>query len=124
MGIGLPLLQALRTACFGKGFPELREWPIALDAYVTGALLIAGGVAASRGTAQGKRLLAAAWGFAAGIMYRTFFEQLGDPARHPGARTLVLTVKGIFFGVALAGLLGALRDEGEDHREGARVPGD
>jgi len=111
IGVGLPLLQAYRTVCFGKGWPQPLEWPIAVDAYVTGALLLMGAVAASRETVRGQRLLAAAWGFAAGIMYRTFFEQLGDPARHPGARVLVLSIKGIVLGVALFGFVGALREQ-------------
>jgi hypothetical protein len=41
-GIGLPFLQLCRTACFG-GLPETwLEWPFEVDAYVAGALLVAG----------------------------------------------------------------------------------
>jgi hypothetical protein len=109
LGVGLPLLQACRTACFGGGMPALLAWPIAVDAYVTGALLLLGARAASRGLPHGRFLLAAAWGFTGGIMYRTFFEQLADPDRHAGPRMLVLVVKGALLLAAGLGLAGALR---------------
>ena len=87
------------------------EWPIALDAYVTGALLLAGAWAASR-RAHGRVLLAVGWGFACGIMYRTFFEQLADLSRHAGAQMMVLDFKGVLLLAAVAGLVGAIRGGG------------
>jgi hypothetical protein len=89
--------------------PALQAWPIALDAYVTGALLLLGARAASRELPYGRFLLAAAWGFTGGIMYRTFFEQLADPDRHAGPQMLVLVVKGILLVAAVLRLLGAVR---------------
>jgi len=89
--------------------PALLAWPIAVDAYVTGAFLLLGARAASRGLLHGRFLLAAAWGFTGGIMYRTFFEQLADPDRHAGPQMLVLVVKGILLVLAALGFLGAVR---------------
>jgi len=89
--------------------PALLAWPIAIDAYVTGAFLLVGARAATRGLPHGRFLLAAAWGFTGCIMYRTFFEQLADPDRHAGPQMLVLVVKGILLVVAGLGLVGALK---------------
>jgi uncharacterized membrane-anchored protein len=83
------------------------EWAIALDAYVTGALLLAGAWASGR-NASGRMLLAAGWGFACGIMYRTTFEQLADPSRHAGAQAMVLGFKVVLFVMAVAGFVGAI----------------
>jgi hypothetical protein len=109
LGVGLPLLQACREACFGKGWPHPLEWPIAADAYVTGALLLVGAMAASRPGARGWLLLAGAWGFTCGLMYRTFFEQVGDPERHAGPQMMVLGIKGVILVVAVLGFVGATR---------------
>jgi hypothetical protein len=113
LGVGLPLLQVCRTACFGIGMPALPAWPIAVDAYVTGALLLLGARAAARGRPHGRFLLAAAWGFTSGIMFRTFFEQLADPDRHAGPQMLVLVVKGILLVLAGVGFVGAVRPQGD-----------
>jgi hypothetical protein len=112
LGVALPLLQAYREACFGHGWPLPLEWPIFVDAYVTGAFLLAGAMAASRTGARGRLFLAGAWGFTCGLMYRTFFEQLGAPDRHSGPRMVVLVIKGAILLVAVVGFIGATRDEG------------
>ena len=76
---------------------------------MTGAFLLVGARAATRGPPHGRFVLAAAWGFTGGIMYRTFFEQLADPDRHAGPQMMVLMVKGMLLVSAVLGLLGALR---------------
>jgi hypothetical protein len=81
--------------------------PIEMDAYVLGALLVAGAWA-SAGSSAGRALLVAAWGFACGIMYRTTFEQLADPTRHAGAQGMVFGFKGVLFAMAVAGFVGAV----------------
>jgi hypothetical protein len=110
-GIVIPILQSCRTVCFGHMPETWAVWPIALDAYVTGAVLLAGAWAASR-SSRGRALLAVGWGFSSGILYRTFFEQLADPGRHAGAQMMVLGVKGVLLIAAVAGLVGAIRREG------------
>jgi hypothetical protein len=107
-GVALPLLQAGRTICFDRGWPEsLARWPIALDAYVMGGLLLAGGLLAVRSFA-GQILLAAGWGFSSGILYRSFFEHLADPTRQASTHLLVLVVKAILLAWSLGGLLGCV----------------
>jgi hypothetical protein len=106
-GIAMPLLQACRTVCFGHMPETWAVWPIELDAYVTGALLLAGAWASSR-SASGRALLAAGWGFACGIMYRTTFEQLANPSRHAGAQRMVLGFKAVLCVMAVAGFVGAI----------------
>jgi hypothetical protein len=106
-GIAVPVLQTCRTVCFGHMPETWGEWPIAMDAYVTGALLLVGAWAASR-HAQGRALLSVGWGFSCGILYRSFFEQLADPSRHARAHLLVLGFKGILLLAAMAGLAGAI----------------
>lgn len=93
--------------CASAICPTWVVWPIELDAYVTGALLLAGAWASGR-NAPGRALLAAGWGFATGIMYRTTFEQLADPSRHAGAQAMVLVFKGALFVMAVAGFVGAI----------------
>jgi hypothetical protein len=107
-GITLPLLETCRTVCFGQMPETWAVWPIELDAYVTGALLLTGAWAATR-SGRGRALLAVGWGFSSGIMYRTFFEQLADPNRHAGAQRMVLGFKGVLLIAAVAGLVGAIR---------------
>ncbi len=105
-GITLPLLELCRDLCWGS-WPSLLEWPIALDAYVIGALLLSGVVAEARGAAAGRALVASGWGFAFGILYRSLFEQVADPTRHAGHEWMVLTIKATLFTSALLGLIGA-----------------
>jgi hypothetical protein len=107
-GIALPLLQMCRSVCFGNLPDSGWELPLEVDAYVTGALLIAGAWAATR-RPWGRALLAAGWGFASGILYRTTFEQLADPSRHAGAQAMVLVFKGALFVGAVLGFIGAVR---------------
>jgi hypothetical protein len=106
-GIAVPFLQTCRTVCFGHMPETWAVLPIELDAYVTGALLLAGAWASGR-SAPGRALLAAGWGFATGIMYRTTFEQLADPSRHAGAQAMVLVFKAVLFVMAVAGFVGAI----------------
>ncbi len=84
--------------------------PIAADAYVMSALLVAGAWTAHK-NGRARALLIAGWGFACGIMYRTTLEQLADPARHAGHESLVMVFKGILFALAIAGFIGAIMSE-------------
>jgi hypothetical protein len=121
-GIALPLLQACRTACFGRWPDSLAVWPIALDAYVTGAMLVAGAMLAAR--SSNRRLLAIGWGFSAGILYRSLFEHLADPTRHAGAEILVLSVKALLLVCAVAGLAGCVLRSPSAATDAAEAHGD
>jgi hypothetical protein len=108
-GIGGPCMQAFRVFYWGGPAPTVAQWPIALDAYVAGGLLLAGALIASRQASAGRTLLAAGWGFAAGVLYRSFFEQVADPSRHGGHEWLVMAAKGALLAGAIGGLAGAVR---------------
>jgi hypothetical protein len=105
-GVLVPLLHTVRCVLWGRWPESLAQWVIAVDAYVVGALLLAGGIVAAR--SHDGRLLTGAWGFALGIVYRSFFEQLHDPTRHAGHEVIVLVVKGVCLVTALAGFVASV----------------
>jgi hypothetical protein len=80
-----------------------------LDAYVVGALFVLAAAMLRRKPATGRLLFSAAWGFAGGICYRSFFEQLADPARRSGHEVLVLGVKGSLLAVTVLALAITIR---------------
>lgn len=107
-GIAVPLLQFGRFLLWGQ-WPRPLEWFIFIDAYVVGALMLWGFVLVGRKAPAGRLMLSAGWGFACGILYRSFFEQLEDPSRHGGHEILVLAVKGALLAFAATGFIGAIR---------------
>jgi len=107
-GVAVPLLQAGRVLLWGH-WPPMREVPIDLDGYLAGAILVWGAVLVTRKAAAGPFLLSAGWGICCGILYRSFFEQLADPARHAGHELLVMPVKGALLLLATVGLVGSVR---------------
>lgn len=63
---------------------------------------------------NGRRFLSAAWGFACGMVYLSFFEQitaLDKPDPAPISSGWVAVVKGIFFLLAILGLVVSLREK-------------
>jgi hypothetical protein len=108
--VAISSLQLGRTILWGR-WPEPLEWFIFVDAYLVSALLL-WGVALSRRQAPAARpVLAAGWGFACGILFRSFFGQLEDPSRHAGHEIVVIVIKGALLTVAVAGLIGSIRSE-------------
>jgi hypothetical protein len=113
-GVILPALEAWRRR--GE-WGEIAKWPFILDDFLVGALLLWGAWAVGRSIPRGRPILAAAWGVAFGMIYGSFFSQLvalreRDPSG-VDARIVVL-VKALLFGLAIAGLVGALRTESRD----------
>jgi hypothetical protein len=90
------------------------------DDYIIGALLIYGAWRAGRGAgAHSRRFLVAAWGFACGMAYASFFGQLyanrmgvRDPA--PISGEWVAVIKGVAFALAILSLVGSLRRDPAD----------
>jgi hypothetical protein len=85
LGIFFPCIETWRR-CGQFGQP--REWPSIFDDYLAGALLLAAVWQARRSAARGRTWLAAAWGYAVGMMYGSFFGQLlgradADPSGLP-----------------------------------------
>lgn len=106
--VAISSLQLGRTILWGR-WPEPLEWFIFVDAYLVSALLGWGVVCARRESPAARPLLAAGWGFACGILFRSFFGQFEDPSRHAGHEIAVIVIKGALLTVAGAGLIGSIR---------------
>jgi hypothetical protein len=108
-GVVLPLLETIRR------WSTWRQSPASLfDDYIMGAFLLYGAWRVSRDARSGQRFLVAAWAFACGLGYYSFFGQLKDwqlgqhdPA--PIGSGWVLLIKGIAWGLAILALALSLR---------------
>lgn len=108
-GILIPLLETIRR------WSTWRQSPASLfDDYIMGAFLLFGASRVSKDIHSGQRFLAAAWAFACGLGYYSFFGQLDslrrgvqDPA--PIASEWVLLIKGIAWGLAIVALVASIR---------------
>jgi hypothetical protein len=79
-----------------------------------GAFLLFGAWRVGKDTRRGQRFLAAAWAFACGLGYYSFFGQLdsfrrGQPDPAPIASEWILMIKGIAWGLAIVALAASLR---------------
>ena len=93
---------------------DIKTWPFWLDDVLLGGFLLYSAWLTGKDLKNGRRFLAAAWGFACGIAYLSFFDQITsldkpDPAPIPAG--WVAIIKGIFFLHAIVGLVGSLRGE-------------
>ncbi|HYR77565.1 MAG TPA: hypothetical protein VEM96_17245 [Pyrinomonadaceae bacterium] len=108
-GFVLPLAETIRR------WSTWRESPANLfDDYVIGAFLLYGAWRVGKDPRNGQRYLAAAWAFACGMGYFSFFRQLervqlheADPA--PISSESVLIIKGVMWGLAIVALALTLR---------------
>lgn len=108
LGVVTPLLETVRR------WSTWQENPAAFfDDYILGGLLLYGAWRAGRDGARGQKFLTAAWGFAFGMVYSSFFWQLEqnrigsvDPA--PVSGELVLLIKGIGFILVITGFITSL----------------
>ena len=108
------LLAVLETARRWGAWPFL---PFLLDDYIAGAFLVYGGMRSLRDARAGQKFLAAAWAFACGMGYMSFFGHLrsvlNPPAVAQAARVSEVTVTvviGTLFAIALAALLATLQN--------------
>lgn len=108
-GILAPLADTIRR------WSTWREYPPSLfDDYIMGAFLLYAAWRTGKDVRGGQRYLAAAWAFACGFGYYSFFGQLlslrsgeRDPA--PIASEWVAVIKGIAFALAIIALVVSLR---------------
>ena len=108
-GILTPLLETMRR------WSTWHESPANLfDDYIMGAFLLYGAWRTGKDLRSGQRVLAAAWAFACGLGYYSFFGQLksmrlgeADPA--PISSMSVLVIKGVAVGLAIVALVVSLR---------------
>lgn len=114
-GVLAPLGETVRRWSTWRESP-----PNLFDDYLMGAFLLYGAWRTGRDARGGQRVLAAAWGFACGLGYYSFFGQLNslrlgvrDPA--PISSGWVLLIKGVAFALAIAALVVSLKriPEGE-----------
>ena len=108
-GILAPLAETIRR------WSTWRENPANFfDDYLMGAFLLYGAWRTGRDVRGGQRYLAAAWAFACGLGYYSFFGQLNswrlnviDPA--PISSGWVLLIKGVAVALALVALAASLK---------------
>ena len=108
-GVLAPLAETLRR------WSTWQQSPASLfDDYIMGAFLLYGAWLTSKDLRNGQRVLAAAWAFACGLGYYSFFGQLqsmrsGEPDPAPIASKWVLLIKGVAVALAIAALLVSLK---------------
>lgn len=106
MGVGLPLLEALRRR---TNFSTISGY---VDDFIAGALLLYAARAVSKRSPNGPVLLVAAWAVLCGGLYGSFFGQLEGGAAldvSGQSKLVVLGIKGALFAVSLAALVAAIR---------------
>jgi hypothetical protein len=108
-GVVLPLAETFRRA---RQLGDPAMWPFWLDDWIIGAFLLYGFWRTRDPGTNGRPILAAAWGFACGMAYTSFFAQLAmlhfpDPSGVPSSA--IAAIKGMMLAVALAALAGATR---------------
>ena len=115
-GILVPLLETIRRWNTWQESP-----PNLFDDYIMGAFLLYGAWSTGKNVQGGQRFLAAAWAFACGLGYYSFFGQLKsllsgeiDPA--PISSEWVLLIKGIAVALAVTALMLSLKQLPEAER--------
>lgn len=106
MGVGLPLLEALRRK---TNFSTIAGY---VDDFIAGGLLLFAAASVSRGKPNGPVLLVAAWAILCGGLYGSFFGQLESSAAHDVsglANATVVVVKGLLYAISIAGLVLSVR---------------
>ncbi len=101
MGIGLPLLEAMRRKTNFENFHSY------VDDFIVGALLLYAARAVTRERANGPVMLVVAWALLCGRLYGSFFWQLSNNAAQDIgglANVTVVVIKGFLYAIALAGL--------------------
>lgn len=109
LGIITPVLETIRRWSTWQENP-----PAFFDDFILGGLLLYGAWRVGKNAQTGQRFLAAAWGMACGMVYSSFFFQLGqmqlgavDPA--PISSGWVAFIKGIGFILVIVGFVTSLR---------------
>lgn len=109
LGYGIFLALAETVRRWGN-WPFL---PFVLDDWIAGLFLVYGAVRADRDWPSGRPVQAAAWAFASGMMYMSFFGHVEHWAQPPEGGWVphgaLLAIIGALFATALAGLVSTLR---------------
>ena len=114
IGILAPLGETMRRWSTWKQSPANL-----FDDYIMGAFLLYGVWRTGKDIRSGQRVLAAAWAFACGFGYYSFFGQwqslrLGERDPAPISSEWILLIKGIGFSLSIVALVVSLRRLPED----------
>ncbi len=115
-GIIAPLLETMRR------WSTWQQSPANLfDDYLLGAFLLYGAWRTGKDLRAGQRVLAAAWGFACGLGYYSFFGQwqslrLGERDPAPISSEWILVIKGVAVMLAIIALVVSLKRLPEEAR--------
>jgi hypothetical protein len=113
-GVVLPVAETARR---WHQLADPRIWPFWLDDWVIGAFLLWGAWKVRTKQPGAVTTLAAAWGFACGMGYASFFSeitQLNQPDPSGFASVIVAGVKGLMMGLAVAALSVTLQSASRD----------
>lgn len=108
-GVVLPLVETMRR---WHQLGQLGVWPFWLDDFAIGGFLLYGAWKSRAVDASGVSTLAAAWGFACGMGYSSFFGQLAawDQSDPSGLQSsAVVAIKGAMLLLAITALIVTLR---------------
>jgi hypothetical protein len=109
-GILVPAVEVLRRY---HQMLDLSALPFWMDDFILGGFLLYGAWRTRHDIARGMPALTAAWGFACGMGYSSFFAQLATIQTQPtdvsGVSTaMAVTIKGIALAFGVIGLITAL----------------
>ncbi len=118
LGVVLPVAETFRRWGTGGFLPW---W---LDDYLIAAFLLYSVWRSREGTADGLRYLAAAWAFACGMGYMSFFghlERIEQPDPAPIPHVWVTVIIGIGWLLTIFGLVASLRVHASEESERRRA---
>lgn len=109
-GILVPSTEVLRRY---HQMLDLSVLPFWMDDFIIGGFLLYGAWRTRHDIARGLPFLTAAWGFACGMGYSSFFSQLATIQAQPtdvsgASAAMVVTIKGIALAFGVVGLITAL----------------
>ena len=110
-GLVLPILETTRR---WEQLGDIRLLPAWLDDWLIAAFLLYAWWRTGHDAVAGRPWLAAAWGFACGMAYMSFFGtlmELSQPDPSGVSTVTVAAIKALMLAVALAALAGALRSK-------------
>lgn len=107
-GVITPALETIRRWHQMSDLHYFISW---FDDYLVGGFLFFAAWKTFKSPANGQRFLIAAWGFATGMIFGSFFSQLqaiNQPDPEPVSSVTVVIIKGIMFIICIVSLILAL----------------
>lgn len=108
-GVALPLVETVRR---WHQLGQLSVWPFWLDDFAIGGFLLYGAWHTRTADARGISTLSAAWGFACGMGYSSFFGQLADLSQSDPSglqSSIVVAIKGAMLALGVVALIITIR---------------